>query len=967
MRGGMRLAQLWQPRRVRLLRAIVALAAIAAACGSSASVASAKVVVDPATHQRFSIVPALGGASPAAAPAGMSCSTDCTALLYHNGPVQHGEHDYLFFWFPTGYTLPAAYESGLQSWLNNVAAAAGTAGNPFSVDTLYYDNSGTGGTASYVPYAVQDAGTIVDTDPYPASVCTDTDASNLTEPVCLTDAQIQTELSSYITAHSDPKGINTQYFVLTPQGVGSCFDSSSSSCSYTAFCGYHSYIGSGSSQIVYANLPWAYQVPGCDVNDAFGAGYPNAGGIDPVVSVFSHELSETMTDPNLNAWYDSSGNEIGDKCAYDYGPGGYGSVADVNYNGSGYWNIPLGSGDYLMQLEYDQRTGDCEAGLTNTWTGAAAPASSGWSHASSWAGALAPAGALDTLVFPALTSGACTSVPVSATCYTTADDVSGLSANGLMIDDGVGYSIAGDAVTLGAGGIAATTASNSPAGSTWTGPLTLSAGQTWTVGGGPSGGGGLSLGGAVSGAGDALQVNLSSRAGLSLGADDEVGAVTVSGAAGGDSGGNAGQNGTLTATRLNATDGHAVTLDDVALLTAGSAATGPLTSTGASVQVGQGSAGALSVNGGLSLDSASELSLYIDGAGTTAGSDFSQISATGAISLAGGLELASGTSGCPTLFAGQADTLITTTGSLSGTFTGVPNGAVVTLACGSGAPSVEINYTAHAVTATALSSAPFSLTAPTITGSAEPGQSLSGSPGTWANSPTSVVDQWERCDATGANCSPVGTTGQPYALTGQDVGDTIRIEETATNTTGSTTVWSTPTVVVEIPGSPASPSSPSPLLSSPGPAVASPASSAPATTASSQTQTGASAAQIRASLLGILASAGRPSSVSQLLNRGTSYAVSINAPGPGTVVVSWATRPAKRSAGRRSLRASTTVVASGRARVSGSGPVRITIRLTAQGRRLLAHNRTLSLTVTVTFTSPGSAPVTVVKSVVLRS
>ena len=35
-----------------------------------------------------------------------------------------------------------------------------------------------------------------------------------------------------------------------------------------------------------------------------------------VVSIATHELYETMTDPRLNAWYDNSGAEIGDKCAW---------------------------------------------------------------------------------------------------------------------------------------------------------------------------------------------------------------------------------------------------------------------------------------------------------------------------------------------------------------------------------------------------------------------------------------------------------------------------------------------------------------------------------------------------------------------------------------------------------------------------------------------------------------------------
>ncbi len=32
------------------------------------------------------------------------------------------------------------------------------------------------------------------------------------------------------------------------------------------------------------------------------------------------ELSEARTDPHLDAWYDASGEENGDKCAWTYGP-----------------------------------------------------------------------------------------------------------------------------------------------------------------------------------------------------------------------------------------------------------------------------------------------------------------------------------------------------------------------------------------------------------------------------------------------------------------------------------------------------------------------------------------------------------------------------------------------------------------------------------------------------------------------
>ena len=46
-------------------------------------------------------------------------------------------------------------------------------------------------------------------------------------------------------------------------------------------------------------------------------------------------------------------------------------------------------------------------------------------------------------------------------------------------------------------------------------------------------------------------------------------------------------------------------------------------------------------------------------------------------------------------------TLVTTTGSLTGTFSGLPDGAAVAMQCSTATPPmIQINYTAHAVTAT---------------------------------------------------------------------------------------------------------------------------------------------------------------------------------------------------------------------------------------------------------------------------
>ena len=72
---------------------------------------------------------------------------------------------------------------------------------------------------------------------------------------------------------------------------------------------------------------------------------------------------------------------------------------------------------------------------------------------------------------------------------------------------------------------------------------------------------------------------------------------------------------------------------------------------------------------------------------------------------------------------------------------------------------------------------------PSISGNTTQGQTLAESHGSWTNSPTSFTYQWERCDSSGRSCSAIaGATSQTYTLTAADVGDTIRVEETASNT-----------------------------------------------------------------------------------------------------------------------------------------------------------------------------------------
>jgi len=86
-----------------------------------------------------------------------------------------------------------------------------------------------------------------------------------------------------------------------------------------------------------------------------------------------------------------------------------------------------------------------------------------------------------------------------------------------------------------------------------------------------------------------------------------------------------------------------------------------------------------------------------------------------------------------------------------------------------------------------LATSPANTSAPTISGTAQQGQTLTVSHGAWSNSPTSYTEQWAVCNASGASCSAItGASGPTYKLpTTSYVGSTIRVQETASNAAGS--------------------------------------------------------------------------------------------------------------------------------------------------------------------------------------
>jgi hypothetical protein len=97
----------------------------------------------------------------------------------------------------------------------------------------------------------------------------------------------------------------------------------------------------------------------------------------------------------------------------------------------------------------------------------------------------------------------------------------------------------------------------------------------------------------------------------------------------------------------------------------------------------------------------------------------------------------------------------------------------------------------------AAGNAPVSTAAPTLSGAAQEGQTITTSNGGWSGAPTSFAYAWSQCDASGGSCTTIsGVATAGYVAATADVGHTLRVTVTATNADGSTKATSAPSAVV---------------------------------------------------------------------------------------------------------------------------------------------------------------------------
>jgi hypothetical protein len=132
-------------------------------------------------------------------------------------------------------------------------------------------------------------------------------------------ATILAEVCKVVGSGADPNG-NGYYAVYADTKRG-----------HASYCAYHSY-GTCSGKLV--QFAYFFNLDGdagCDPQSAVSG---ESQGLAAIANVSGHELSEARTDPaSPGAWYDSSGQENGDKCAWTF------NVPFVTFSNATDWKI----------------------------------------------------------------------------------------------------------------------------------------------------------------------------------------------------------------------------------------------------------------------------------------------------------------------------------------------------------------------------------------------------------------------------------------------------------------------------------------------------------------------------------------------------------------------------------------------------------------------------------------------------
>ena len=243
---------------------------------------------------------------------------------------------------PATLTFDASYETLINRYFTDVEHDSGGGSNVYSVATQYSDGSGA------VQYQSTFGGAYVDHDPLPANGCNDG-----VDAYCLTDTQLAKEIQSVLTAKRWHGGLDHMFFLMTPAGVGSCFDAVHNDCTTNFFCAYHNFfVDSQVEDVIYAYEPYEGASTPCTDSDQ---GFPNDPDSDTTINTISHEhneaITDPLTDPNFLGWTAADGNEVADLCVHGYGA--------QTGTGAAAYNQVINGHHYDLQEEYSNADGGC--------------------------------------------------------------------------------------------------------------------------------------------------------------------------------------------------------------------------------------------------------------------------------------------------------------------------------------------------------------------------------------------------------------------------------------------------------------------------------------------------------------------------------------------------------------------------------------------------------------------------------
>jgi len=281
---------------------VVCLASVvAAAGGASAAGGPPSVAAGPA----FGFVPARNANHGGAGGHGR-----ISLLQWHFGPVMHTTTVIPIFW-GTGWSsssFAGDKVSGLDYLYTNLGGTAYAHTN-----SEYTDNSGNVNTA-----VIGKGSDKTDVSATPSG------APSTTQVL----AEVAKETNGSPTA-------GAYYPVYSDQPRGSA-----------GYCAWHS---SGTINGIQVEFGFFFNLdgdPGCDPQAPTNLGHSQ--GLSALANVSGHELSEVLTDPQLNAWYDQQGSENADKCAW-------------TFNGL----VAIGSQSWKIQGNWSNAAANANTGYTN--------------------------------------------------------------------------------------------------------------------------------------------------------------------------------------------------------------------------------------------------------------------------------------------------------------------------------------------------------------------------------------------------------------------------------------------------------------------------------------------------------------------------------------------------------------------------------------------------------------------------